>query len=114
MRAHRRSRCTHDLRYETLDRHPIREVLMSAKKLSLIVLSAAALAAAVVRAQEPAPGTEPVVVIRAGTLIDGRSDQPRRNQVIVVRGHRIESVGDAAGARTPAGARVIDLSSATV
>jgi imidazolonepropionase-like amidohydrolase len=64
------------------------------------------------RAQSPTP--QPVTVIRAGTLIDGKSDQPRRNQVIVIRGSRIESVSDAAGAKVPEGANVIDLSSATV
>ena len=45
-----------------------------------------------------------VTVIRAGVLIDGKSDQPRRDQVIVVRGNRIESVSDAAAAKVPAGA----------
>jgi imidazolonepropionase-like amidohydrolase len=54
------------------------------------------------------------VIIRAGTLIDGKSDKPRRDQVIVVRGNRIESVGDAANAKIPEGAAVIDLSQATV
>jgi imidazolonepropionase-like amidohydrolase len=61
-------------------------------------------------AAQPAPA---VTVIRAGTLIDGKSATPRRDQVIVVRGNRIESVG-AAGAAIPAGAAVIDLSKATV
>ncbi len=56
----------------------------------------------------------PVTVIRAGTLIDGTSDTPRRNQVIVIRGNRIESVGEGAAAKIPAGATVIDLSRATV
>ena len=56
----------------------------------------------------------PVTVIRAGTLIDGKSPAARRDQVIVVRGNRIESVGDAASAKIPAGAAVIDLSRATV
>ncbi len=56
----------------------------------------------------------PVLVIRAGSLIDGKSDAPRRNQVIVVRGNRIESVADEAGFRAPAGATVVDLSRATV
>src|SRR5258708_11348536 len=55
-----------------------------------------------------------VTVIRAGVLIDGKSDQPRRDQVIVVRGNRIESVSDAASAKTPAGATTIDLSRSTV
>lgn len=53
-------------------------------------------------------------VIRAGTLIDGRSATPRRDQVIVVRGNRIEAVGDAASTKTPAGAAAIDLSGWTV
>jgi len=55
-----------------------------------------------------------VMIIRAGTLIDGRSDSPRTNQVIVIRGNRIEKVQDAAAAQVPAGAKVIDLSQATV
>jgi imidazolonepropionase-like amidohydrolase len=54
------------------------------------------------------------VIIRAGTLIDGKSDKPRHDQLIVVRGNRIESVGDAANAKIPEGAAVIDLSQATV
>ena len=53
-------------------------------------------------------------VIRAGMLIDGKSDKPRHDQVIVIRGNRIESVGDAANAKLPAGATVIDLSKETV
>src|SRR5450759_113549 len=54
-----------------------------------------------------------VTVIKAGTHIDGKSAQPRTNQVIVIRGNRIESVGGASTA-IPAGATVIDLSSMTV
>ncbi|MGH9603197.1 MAG: amidohydrolase family protein, partial [Terriglobales bacterium] len=57
---------------------------------------------------------EPVIAIRAGTLLDGKSAEPRRNQVILIRGNRIETVGDAANTRVPAGAQVIDLSRATV
>lgn len=55
-----------------------------------------------------------VTVIRAGTLIDGKSDKPRANQVIVIRGNRIESVSDASSAKTPAGASEMDLSKQTV
>ena len=55
-----------------------------------------------------------VTVIRAGVLIDGKSDQQRRDQVIVIRGNRIESVSDATSAKIPAGANTIDLSHATV
>ncbi len=61
-----------------------------------------------------APAQPPVTVIRAGVLIDGKSDTLRRDQVIVIRGNRIESVSDAASAKIPAGANVIDLSRATV
>jgi len=57
---------------------------------------------------------ETAVVIRAGTLIDGRSAAPRRNQAVVVRGRRIEAVGDAATVAIPPGTTVIDLSEATV
>ena len=64
------------------------------------------------------PGSGPVlqskIVIRAGTLIDGKSDTPRHDQMIVIRGNRIESISDAAGSRLPADAKLIDLSQATV
>src|SRR5438093_3407898 len=56
----------------------------------------------------------PVTVIRAGALIDGKSDRPRRDQVIVIRGNRIEGISDAANAKSPMGAIVIDLSRSTV
>ena len=64
-------------------------------------------------AQAPA-AAPPVTVIRAGTLIDGTSSAPRRDQVIVVRGNRIESVGAWLPGSVPAGATVVDLSAATV
>jgi imidazolonepropionase-like amidohydrolase len=53
-------------------------------------------------------------VIRAGTLIDGQSDNVKHDQIIVIHGNRISAVGDAASAKTPSGGRVIDLSHATV
>jgi imidazolonepropionase-like amidohydrolase len=58
--------------------------------------------------------TQVVTAIRAGVLIDGKSDQPRRDQVIVIRGNRVEGVSDAATAKIPAGATIIDLSRNTV
>ena len=61
-------------------------------------------------ATDPVPA-QGVTVIRAGTLIDGVSGSARTNQTIVIRGSRIESVGSGTA---PAGATVIDLSSATV
>jgi imidazolonepropionase-like amidohydrolase len=63
---------------------------------------------------KPAPQLRSFTVIRAGTLIDGRSDTPRHDQLIVIRGNEIDSISDAATAKIPAGATVIDLSKATV
>jgi imidazolonepropionase-like amidohydrolase len=57
--------------------------------------------------------TAPLTVIHAGTLIDGQGETPRKNQLIFVRGNRIEKVADGS-APIPAGAKTIDLSSATV
>src|SRR5436190_5817685 len=58
-------------------------------------------------------GPAPLTVIRAGTLIDGVSEAPRKNQLIFVRGERLEKVADGSAA-IPTGTKVIDLSSATV
>jgi imidazolonepropionase-like amidohydrolase len=54
------------------------------------------------------------VAIRAGRLFDPKSGTNLPNQVIVIRGERIAEVGPAAQIKIPAGARVIDLSRATV
>ena len=67
----------------------------------------------VTQAQSPAPAPSALTVIRAGTLIDGVSEAPRKNQLIFVRGERIEKVTEGSAA-IPAGAKVIDLSDATV
>src|SRR2546427_562229 len=85
------------------------------QKLILAWLGAviAALAAANSTGAKNAPQVS-VTVIRAGTLIDGKSGEPKKNQVIVIRGNRIESVQDAASAKIPSGAKTIDLSGATV
>jgi imidazolonepropionase-like amidohydrolase len=55
-----------------------------------------------------------VVVIRAGQLFDGKSDQLLSNQVIVAQGDRIAEVGPAASIKIPAGAAEINLSMGTV
>jgi len=52
------------------------------------------------------------VAIRAGHLIDGKSDKPLENALIVIEGDKIVSV--VAGGSAPAGVDVIDLSKATV
>jgi imidazolonepropionase-like amidohydrolase len=71
------------------------------------------LSASVARAQSTPQAAAALTVIRAGTLIDGTSDAPRKNQFIFVRGDRIEKVADGSAA-IPEGIRVIDLSNATV
>jgi imidazolonepropionase-like amidohydrolase len=52
------------------------------------------------------------IAIRAGKLIDGKSEKPVENALIVVEGEKIVSVTP--GGNAPAGADVIDLSKATV
>lgn len=54
------------------------------------------------------------VAIRAGRLFDPRTGTNLANQVIVIQGDRITDVGPADRVKIPAGARVLDLSSATV
>jgi imidazolonepropionase-like amidohydrolase len=73
-------------------------------------LSAALLAAAMplipARAQAP-------VAIRAGRLVDVERGEVRRDQLLVIRGDRIEALLPGT-AKPPAGARLIDLSRYTV
>ena len=52
------------------------------------------------------------IAIRAGRLIDGKSEKPIENALIVVQGDTIVSVTP--GGAVPSGAEVIDLSKATV
>src|SRR5688572_29013926 len=83
--------------------------------LIVLLLGGLALAGAPSASAQPAPaGAAETVVVRAGSLIDGRGDPPRRDQAIVIRGRRIESVGDAGRTPIPPGAHVLDLGGATV
>jgi imidazolonepropionase-like amidohydrolase len=63
--------------------------------------------------QTAKPAAPSLVVIRAGALIDGKSDTAKKNQLIFVRGNRIENVTDASTV-IPSDAKVIDLSHSTV
>ena len=82
------------------------------KNYAWILLLAAVVPAAA--QQKDNAASESWTIIRAGSLIDGKSAAPRRDQVILIHGNRIDSVGDAATAKIPAGATVIDLSKATL
>ncbi len=80
---------------------------------ALAISSLLAMTGSVSLGQSGGQGAPPLTVIRAGTLIDGVSETPRKNQFIFVRGERIEKVAEASAA-IPSGTRVIDLSSTTV
>src|SRR6185436_12266927 len=58
----------------------------------------------------------PVILIKAGRLIDVRAGRVLENQGILVEGQRIKAVGPLAAIQkaTPAAATIIDLSGATV
>ena len=63
-------------------------------------------------AQKTSVATPKKIAIRAGHLIDGKSDTPISNTVIVIEGDKIVSV--TAGGSVPADVEMIDLSNATV
>ena len=83
------------------------------RHLFALFLAITFLSASVARAQSTPQTAATLTVIRAGTLIDGTSDAPRKNQLIFVRGGRIEKVTDGSEA-IPEGVKIIDLSNATV
>jgi imidazolonepropionase-like amidohydrolase len=82
---------------------------------SLLVLCSTALALIASADASAQAGTQaaPLTVLRAGRLIDGVSASPKQNQLIYVRGDRIEKLTDET-TPIPADAKVIDLSGATV
>ncbi|PYR97032.1 MAG: hypothetical protein DMG16_26040 [Acidobacteria bacterium] len=55
-----------------------------------------------------------IVAVRAGQIFDPKSGINVHDQVVLIRGDRITDVGPAARVQIPAGAKVIDLSKATV
>jgi imidazolonepropionase-like amidohydrolase len=75
-----------------------------------------ALLAIALQAQTPAsPPKDHIVIIRAGTLIDGRGAEPSHNAVIIIRNNRIESVQEALPSTAlPPADETFDLRNATV
>src|SRR5271170_8142510 len=60
------------------------------------------------------PQANPTTAIRAGRLFDPVSGQMLANQVVLIQADRITQVGSAASVPIPAGAKIVDLSRATV
>jgi len=60
------------------------------------------------------PQATQTTAIRAGRLFDPTSGQLVANQVVIVQGERITQVGGANSISIPAGAKIVDLSRATV
>ena len=90
---------------------------MRLKKFVLVVVVAGLAAASSTRVSSQAgagagAGADRVVVVRAGRMFDARSGTYRPNQVVLIRDQSIVDVGPTVA--IPAGARVIDLSDATV
>ena len=85
---------------------------MHALHLAVLCVAATPLAAQTPVAPPPPP---PLVVIKAGRLVDGRTDRVQTNIGILIDGERIRAVGPIAQIEAQGrGARVIDLSQMTV
>ena len=63
---------------------------------------------------QPATSAPGEVAIRAGRLFDGTTGEIFKDQVVIIAGDHIAQVGPAASVTIPPGAKVIDLSHATV
>jgi len=86
-----------------------RALLLFLISLSIVLV---AVTAARTAAQYPQPGTSPVIAIKAGKLVDPEKGTAAANQIILVRGRKIEAVG--ANVQIPAEAQLIDLSKSSV
>ncbi len=74
---------------------------------SLLVISTLLLATLAFAQNSQTPPK--IIYLRCGSLIDGKSDTPRKNVVIAIEGDKVRDVG----AREPSGSDVIDLSRET-
>jgi imidazolonepropionase-like amidohydrolase len=81
---------------------------------SLLLLSIALLTIAMpaAPAQYPEPGPERVYAIKAGKLVDPEKGTTETNQIIFIRGKKIQAVGS--NLALPIDAKIIDLSKSTV
>ena len=91
-------------------RHSVRH---GAYGVALLAASALGLPASL-SAAPTASGGETVIAIKAGRLVDVAAGQVRQNQIVLISGDTITTVGPAASTAVPADAQVIDLTDATV
>ena len=81
----------------------------------LALLAASALAPLSTALAAPIEATAPAVtVLKAGRLVDVATGKVKTDQVLIISGDTITSVGPAGSTAIPAGANVIDLSDSTV
>jgi imidazolonepropionase-like amidohydrolase len=85
------------------------EVLLKGFTFNAVVIALLVAFALPVCAQNSQP-----VAIRAGRLFDSKTGRILENQIVVVEGEKISTVGPAEQVQIPAGAQVIDLTKATV
>ncbi len=85
---------------------------MKANILQIVILGFLVLAPQIRPAQYQAPRPEHAYAIKAGKLVDPEKGTTAANQIILVRGRKIEAVG--ANIQIPSDAQVIDLSKSTV
>ena len=87
----------------------MRPKLATAAAIAILILISAEFSGSAQEKEKPAPKK---IAIRAGRLIDGKSEAPIANALILIEDDHIVSVTTAG--TPPAGAQVIDLSKATV
>ena len=86
-----------------------RAVLLFLLSLSIVLLAARTPQTA---AQSSQPGASGVMAIKAGKLVDPEKGTTAANQIILIRGRKIEAIGT--NVQIPAEAQIIDLSRSTV
>lgn len=86
--------------------------MIQASRLAVLVLLSSLCITSPALAQQPPPPAPKRLAIRAGHLIDSKSDAPISNALILVEGDKIASVTP--GGAPPPGVPLVDLSNATV
>jgi imidazolonepropionase-like amidohydrolase len=83
----------------------------AARRITLLLLLAAALASITQLAAQAAPA---VTLVKASRLLDPRSGQVVAAAAVLIEGDRIKQVGSSSEIGVPAGAKILDLGSATL